>query len=74
LLHRGRDQKPGFIVDDMVQRGLTLEAGDHSIAVTVKFVSTEVAGVRVRTRSAGMDDWALLRFDTEQMVEPADRR
>lgn len=65
LLHRGREQQPGFIVDDMVQRGLTLEAGDHSIAITAKFVSTEVAGVRIRTRSQGMDDWALLRFDHE---------
>jgi hypothetical protein len=73
LLHRGREQKPGYVIDDMIQRGLPLEPGDHIVEIEASFASTETAGVRANVRPEGADEWQLLRFDTRR-GETADGR
>lgn len=69
ILHRGRVQEPHFVIDDAMQRGLNLTAGDHRIRIEAVFNTLEAAGVRVQARAGGAGEWELLRF--AQIASPA---
>jgi hypothetical protein len=62
VLHRGSSQKRNFVIDDMMQRGVRLQAGDHTLHIEAKLASLERSGVRVHVRREAAQQWELLWF------------
>jgi hypothetical protein len=62
VIHEAAEHPPRWHIDDQVQRGLWLEAGEHEVRLDVKFSSLEYGGARLQIRRDSQEPWRLVRF------------